>query len=68
MRSTSAAPAGDPDERCASTWVAASVRKPTNGERRRTLRWYAHRLGNNSPVHHVMDNQSVIVSDQFRRR
>lgn len=62
MRSTIAAPAGGPDEQCAPTWVAASVRKPTNGERRRTLRWYAHRLGNNSPVHHVMDNQSVIVS------
>lgn len=43
-------------------WVAATVRRPTKRERRRTLRWFAHRLGSANPVHHSSDTQAVVVT------
>ena len=44
----------------AGSWIASVTRTASNTERRRTLRWYEHRLGAN-PVHHTNTDQSLAV-------
>jgi len=43
-------------------WVAIVVRPASRSERKRVLRWYAHRLGTANPVHHITDEQAVVAS------
>ncbi len=43
-------------------WVAIVVRPASRSERKRVLRWYAHRLGTANPVHHTTDEQAVVAS------
>ncbi|WP_052307938.1 type IV secretory system conjugative DNA transfer family protein [Nakamurella multipartita] len=45
-----------------TTWVAATLRRPRRRERRRTDRWYTHRLGSAAPVHHYRDPNAVAVT------
>lgn len=44
------------------SWVAATMRKPNRRERRRTDRWYSHRLSSSAPVHHYRDPNAVTVT------
>ncbi len=43
-------------------WVAIVLRPASRSERKRVLRWYAHRLGTANPVHHITDEQAVVAS------
>ena len=43
-------------------WVAIVLRPARRNERKRVLRWYAHRLGTANPVHHITDEQAVVAS------
>jgi len=46
----------------AGQWVAIVLRPARRNERKRVLRWYAHRLGTANPVHHITDEQAVVAS------
>lgn len=43
-------------------WVAVVLRPASRRERKRVLSWYAHRLGTANPVHHITDEQAVVMS------
>lgn len=44
------------------TWVAVTMRRPANVERRRYTAWLTHRLGNAMPTHHSMSPTAMVVS------
>lgn len=44
------------------TWVAVTMRKPANTERRRYTTWLSHRLGTAMPTHHSMSPTAMVVT------
>ncbi|MCC3299335.1 type IV secretory system conjugative DNA transfer family protein [Arthrobacter caoxuetaonis] len=44
------------------TWIAVTMRKPSNKERRRHSIWLAHRMGTAVPTHHSLTPNAVIVT------
>lgn len=44
------------------SWVAVTMRKPTNGERNHHTAWLSHRLGTAVPTHHSISPSAMIVS------
>lgn len=44
------------------TWVAVTMRKPADVERRRYTTWLSHRLGTAMPTHHSMSPNAMVVT------
>lgn len=44
------------------TWVAVTMRKPADVERRRYSTWLSHRLGTAMPTHHSMSPTAMVVT------
>lgn len=44
------------------SWIAVTLRKPSNKERRRHSAWLAHRMGTAVPTHHSTSPSAVIVT------
>ncbi|MCC3292985.1 type IV secretory system conjugative DNA transfer family protein [Arthrobacter sp. zg-Y1110] len=44
------------------TWIAVTMRKPTNKERRRHSLWLAHRMGTAVPTHHSTSPNAIIIT------
>ncbi|WP_138418668.1 type IV secretory system conjugative DNA transfer family protein [Sinomonas gamaensis] len=44
------------------SWVAVTMRAPSNRERKRHVPWLAHRLGTAVPTHHSLSGNAMVVS------
>ncbi|WP_139186822.1 hypothetical protein [Arthrobacter crystallopoietes] len=44
------------------SWVAVSLRKPSNRERKFHTKWHNYRLGNASPQHHSYSPSAIMIS------